>query len=132
MKTGIKYLLLVTAILFSGYSVAISIDYLITEKTYMDCGLIVSRSTDEIVIKHGTRTDLYLNVQFDKSGFRSIKVNPTTYFKYKKGERICFDLKKEISIKQMILITIGEMVIVLCLIVVIFLFFNWLFTESKI
>lgn len=62
---------------------------------YLDCGTIVSKSQDEVVIKYGTETELYLNVQFKKAGFRSVKVNPTTYFKFNVGENICFDLKAE-------------------------------------
>ena len=131
MKTKIKYLLLLIAILFSGYSSFVAIDYFLMEKTYGDCGFIVSRSTDEIVIKHGTRTELYLNVQFDKSGFKSIDVSPTTYFKYKKGDRVCFDLHKDIPLKQMIFTIIGEMVIFIVVVMSLGFFFIWLFTESK-
>lgn len=58
--------------------------------TYVDCGRVVSKSTDEIVIKHGTQTELYLNVQFNKNGFRSIECEPTTYFSKKVGDNVCF------------------------------------------
>ena len=65
------------------------------ENTYIDCGTVISRLSDEINIKHGTKTELYLNVQFDKSGFRSIECTPTTYFSKKKGDDVCFKLKKD-------------------------------------
>lgn len=74
--------------------------YTITEPfnpKYQDCGVIVSRSTDEIIIKYGTKTELYLNIQFDNSGFKSIKCEPTLYFSKKVGDRICTTLNKETS-----------------------------------
>lgn len=64
---------------------------------YEDCGRIESKSTDEVAIKHGVQTELYLNVQFKKTGFKAMNVDPTTYFHYKEGDYICFDLRKETS-----------------------------------
>lgn len=75
-----------------------SISYTLTHEArpeIEDCGEIVSKSDDEVRIKHGYRTNLYLNVQFEKNGFKSMQVNPTTYFKYQKGQRVCFDLYDE-------------------------------------
>ncbi len=62
---------------------------------YTDCGVVVSKSQDEVAIKHGTRTQLYLNIQFDKSGFKSQEVEPTEYFSSKVGQRKCYDLDGE-------------------------------------
>lgn len=62
--------------------------------TYLDCGRVVSKSSDEVAIKHGANTDLYLNVQFEKSGFRAIKTKPTTYFSKKVGDSVCFDMEE--------------------------------------
>ncbi len=56
-----------------------------------DCGIIKSKSTDEVIIKYGTNTELYLNIQFEKVGFRAQQTDPTTYFKYKVGDKVCFD-----------------------------------------
>lgn len=78
---------------------------------YTDCGKIISKSNDEVAIKHGNRTELYLNIQFNKSGFKSIKVNPTTYFKNKVGETICFDLDIDISLWYFICNMLGLFVI---------------------
>ena len=64
---------------------------------YLDCGTVVSRSNDEVAIKHGTQTNLYLNVQFENSGFRSIECSPTTYFSKKVGDKVCFKLDKPVS-----------------------------------
>ena len=63
-----------------------------THPTYLDCGVVMSKSSDEIAIKNGSRTDLYLNIQFEKSGFKSINTVPTTYFGTKVGQKVCFDL----------------------------------------
>jgi hypothetical protein len=60
---------------------------------HLDTGTVISRSADDVVIKHGTSTELYLNIKFDKSGFRSMNVAPTTYFKFEKGSRVSFNLK---------------------------------------
>ena len=51
---------------------------------YLDCGKVVSKSQDEVVIKYGTRTELFLNVQFKKTGFKAVEVNATDYFGTKK------------------------------------------------
>lgn len=61
---------------------------------YKDCGKIVSKSNDEITIKHGTRTELYLNIQFEKDGFKSIEVEPTSYFKHKINDIVCYTFIK--------------------------------------
>ena len=68
-----------------------------TRPTYLDCGNVVSKSSDEVAIKHGTRTELYLNIQFSKSGFRSIECNPTTYFSKQIGQNVCFNLDEDVS-----------------------------------
>jgi hypothetical protein len=65
--------------------------------TYLDCGKVVSKSNDEVAIKHGVRTELYLNIQFEKSGFQSIECNPTTYFSKEVGDHACFHLPNPTS-----------------------------------
>lgn len=69
-----------------------------THPTYLDCGKVISKSTDEVAIKYGTQTKLFLNVQFEKSGFRSIECEPTTYFGTKTGKKVCFNLHQETSL----------------------------------
>lgn len=98
---------------------------------YTDCGRVVSKSQDEVVIKHGTETNLYLNVQFKNSGFKSVCVQPTTYFKTKVGEKVCFDLDKEVStwysIKYLMgIIVQAIIVLVLVIVLIMFLFYPWL------
>lgn len=65
--------------------------------TYLDCGKIISKSNDVVPIKHGSRTVLYLNVQFNKSGFYSVECDPSTYFSKQIGDNVCFNLDQKIS-----------------------------------
>lgn len=64
-----------------------------------ECGKIISKSNDEVSIKHGSKTNLYLNVQFDNR-FESVLVDPTTYFKYNKGEEVCFNFMDKMTFKH--------------------------------
>ena len=76
---------------------------------YVDCGTVVSKSNDEVAIKHGSQTLLYLNVQFEKAGFKSIGCSPTTYFSRKVGDRVCFELENKSATVYRIYSTIGLM-----------------------
>jgi hypothetical protein len=96
---------------------------------FTDCGKIISKSSDEVAIKHGTQTELYLNIQFEKSGFKAINVAPTDYFHYKKGENICFDLAEEDQIFGRLTWIIGAINLVLGGFIILFAFLNYLFTE---
>lgn len=99
--------------------------------TFLDCGIVISRSTDEIAIKHGSKTELYLNVQFKKSGFKSINCEPTTYFKYKKGDNVCFNIDKDMGKWYNINNSVGLIVLViLTIMLVLFLLFYYLLPDS--
>ena len=106
--------------------------FLLTETypTYLDCGNVVSKSSDEVAIKHGSRTELYLNIQFEKSGFRSIECNPTTYFSKNIGEKACFHLHKEIGGYYNLNNFIGMVVAFLLSIVSFMLFVYYITPES--
>lgn len=106
-----------------GYFIFSGCYFLLAEHrpTYSDCGIIISKSNDEVAIKHGTRTELYLNIQFEQSGFRSIETEPTTYFQFQKGERVCFNLKKKMPTYHYVFLFSG-----LCTIVFLFM---WLTLE---
>ena len=39
---------------------------------YLDCGNVISKSSDEITIKYGINTKLYLNIQFNRSEERRV------------------------------------------------------------
>lgn len=56
------------------------------------CGTVAYKSADEVQIKHGTTTELYLGVDFDDIGRKAINVSVDTYFSNKKGDRVCFTL----------------------------------------
>jgi hypothetical protein len=94
IKKTIRTMVLVFVTTYLGYCVFhfLSND---VHPTYVDCGKVISKSADEIVIKYGTKSELYLNIQFDKTGFKSIECDPTTYFSKKVGERVCFNLHKQ-------------------------------------
>lgn len=98
---------------------------------FLDCGVIVSKATDEIAIKNGSKTELYLNVQFEKSGFKSIDCEPTTYFKYKKGDNVCFNIEKDMGKWYNINNSVGLIVLViLTIMLVLFLLFYYLLPDS--
>ena len=90
--------------------------------TYLDCGKVVSKSNDEIAIKHGVKTELYLNVDFNKSGFQSILCTPTTYFSKKIGDNVCFSLDENVSQWHKTNMLIGFSVIAFLTVVFILLF----------
>lgn len=119
--------LIVIFCIFIGYCIAtyVNNDFepTITER---HCGIIISKSNDEVAIKHGSRTQLFLNIQFNKKGFESVEVEPTTYFKYKVGECICIDFHKNDAI-----IAIGFIASWLLIIVVAYFFICWLFGFIK-
>ena len=89
---------------------------------YLDCGKVVSKSNDEVAIKYGVKTELYLNIQFEKSGFRSIECNPTTYFSKKVNERVCFYLdEKTTALHKILFISGGITLAIVGIIVLVFL-----------
>lgn len=78
---------------------------------YLDCGIVQSKGSDEVAIKHGSKTDLYLNVQFEKSGFQSINCEPSTYFQYKVGDRVCFNVNTETTTHHQLTMIFGAIII---------------------
>ena len=92
---------------------------------YNDCGVIRSKSSSELSIKHGSETILYLNVDFKKSGFKSVKTSPTTYFKHNVGDRICLDLSNKSTSKHDILMVFGH-ITALTLLFILFIGFFYL------
>jgi hypothetical protein len=96
----------------------------------MDCGKVVSKSNDEVSIKYGVRTELYLNVQFEKSGFYSVEVGPTTYFLRKKGDRVCFKLPEPVSVWHSINHIIGVIVLIILSIIALVTFIGYLLPDD--
>jgi len=93
---------------------------------YRDCGEVISKGNDEVAIKHGTKTLLYLNINFEKSGFRSIKCDPTTYFSHEKGDFVCFKLLEDVSIYHELNYVVGIFVLVILGCILIFYFATYL------
>jgi len=125
----LKLSILYTLALFFVVGVIYSSFYFFTHEhspKYTDCGIIKSKSQDEVIIKYGTKTELFLNVEFDKAGFKSVEANPTTYFKYNIGDRICWDLKIPQTDNHYILMMLGAMVVVACSIALGIYFIYWL------
>ena len=102
MKDKIRKILKYSLLLIISIYYLYSAYYVYTHPyfTYTkECGKIISKSNDEVSIKHGSRTDLYLNVQFDNR-FESVLVDPTTYFGNHKGEEICFNFTDKMTFKN--------------------------------
>lgn len=97
---------------------------------YKDCGVVRSKSNDEVSIKHGSRTELYLNVEFEKTGFKSVLVDPTTYFKNDVGNYVCFNLDEKVTIMHMINFTTGAIIFLVCGLGLIVMFFIYIFSED--
>ncbi len=97
---------------------------------YLDCGIVESKSSDEVSIKHGVRTELYLNIRFEKTGFKSIGCSPTTYFSKKVGERVCFDLNQEVSNFYHISSLIGIVILAIGAIVLLVMFIGYISPEG--
>ncbi len=116
LKNTIRWILGVPTGIYMIYSVYFFIMNPI-HPTRFDCGVVKSKSANEVAIKYGVNTMLYLNIDFKQSGFRSINVGPTTYFKYKEGDNLCFDVKQErhgsyclFGMSGMIIIVLGSAV----------------------
>lgn len=60
----------------------------------LECGTVVSKFSDEVAMKHGTRTELILIVKWDSNVSKhrdgDVNVTPTTYQSTKVGQRVCF------------------------------------------
>jgi hypothetical protein len=99
--------------------------------TRPDCGKVISKSQDEVVIKYGTETKLYLNVQFDKEGFKAVNVSPTTYFDTKNGKRVCFDLYLPVSDWYMLRLVFGILFLIVGGVIAIGFFVAFLIGPDK-
>lgn len=132
MKDSIRLILgLIILFILLRYAI-ICVSYFISTPQhiyYKDCGVIKSKSTDEVAIKHGTSTELYLNVQFEKTGFIAMEVGPTTYFKFQKGNKVCFDLEDEKTKnnKHVIKHMAGLIILIIGGIVLLCYFIGWVF-----
>ena len=114
MKINIKNIIRLIILLPLSIYLLYSVYYFITndiKPTYIDCGIVKSKSYDDVVIKYGTKTELYLNVQFEKTGFKSIKCSPTVYFSKNIGDNICLELNKDTTFQHKIISISGLLVL---------------------
>lgn len=111
--------------MFFVYSIYYSYTHKLKD-TYLDCGLIRSKSGEEIAIKHGVKTILLLNVDFNKTGFQSIEVDYTTYFKYSKGQNICINLEEEQTIIHLMFFVVSYVVQTLIVLILLYYFVRYI------
>ena len=83
-------------LIFTG--VAFSISEGIYPETYKDCGKIKNK----IVVPGGYKRsgETFLGVQFEKTRFKAVQVDETTYLKYEVGDFVCFNLQKDQTAKD--------------------------------
>jgi hypothetical protein len=90
----------------------------------------MSKSNDEVSIKHGSRTELYLNVEFEKTGFKSVLVDPTTYFSKDVGDNVCFNLNEETNVWHGINFMTGWALMIIGGLILVVMFFVYIFSED--
>jgi hypothetical protein len=125
----VRYITLIPLSLYLIYCLG----YMFTHEArpeYLDCGEIVSKSSDEVAIKHGIQTELYLNIEFDSTWFESIEVSPTTYFEHDVGERICFNLNAKPTIWHYVNQLVGYVLAIIGCVVLLILFIFELAPDS--
>jgi len=92
--------------------------------TYVDSGKIVSKSSEVVLIKSMT-TLYYFDVDFTKKGTESIRVDEDTYFKFKVGDTITYELPYPQTQHHFITWIIGATTLILLLILfIMYIFFD--------
>jgi hypothetical protein len=93
-KKNVLLVLLAFVLNYPVYLGIKDINYANQTKTY--CGTVKDIETQLKAVKHGTRTDYYLLVEFDSIGTRLIDVTPETFYIHgKEGNRVCFELRNQ-------------------------------------
>ena len=133
LRKTILYVIIALAAIYFSYCAYFFIANPVHPR-YVDCGKVVSKSADEVSIKYGTETKLYLNIQFEETGFKSVECDPTTYFEFKKDEIVCFNLHQETNAWYSIRTLSGVVFLGACGLAAAVLFFRFLsgdFTKRK-
>lgn len=65
------------------------------QKEIRYCGIVTYKSADQVEIKNGHDTELYLGFKNEITGELPIKVGINTYMTHKVGDEICFKLSKD-------------------------------------
>lgn len=128
LKNVLRFLVL-SYLVYSAICVILVGGFTKLNPTYKDCGIVLSKSLDEIAIKHGTKTQLYLNIKFEKSGFMSMECSPTEYFSTSVGHRKCYDLPAQQSGFYLITKLVGCLVIYFVLSFAVIFFIIYLFKQ---
>jgi hypothetical protein len=126
LRIAILSIIGIAFIIFSAISMKYFIETPRIERV-SQTGTVISKSQDEVTIKYGTKTELYLNIQFDNVGFKSIEVEPTTYFGSDVGERVSFGLIKEKNGLEMAKFLWGFVLTAIAIIALILISIKWLF-----
>jgi len=131
LKKILRYIVTIGLMSYGSYCVY----YVLSNNAhpeYKDCGVVKSKSNDEVSIKHGSRTELYLNVEFEKTGFKSVLVDPTTYFKNDVGDYVCFNLDEKVNYWHRINYLAGLAIMIVGGILSVAMLFIYIFSEDKI
>lgn len=88
----------IIGILFIFTGIGFSIREGVYPETYKDCGKIKNK----LVVPGGYKSSgkTFMGVQFQKTGFKSVQVDETTYLKYEPGDSVCFNLTKDQTSKD--------------------------------
>lgn len=98
---------------------------------YKECGTVVGSSSEDVPIKHGTQTELYLLMQYEHDGFQAQEVGATTYFQYKDkiGTKLCFSLTKRNpeldTFRKELHHMMGGLFIVVYFLIFLYIFIGW-------
>lgn len=120
---GLLYLII-------GITFIITIVYNLNHKFRLyekDCGTLYMKSYEDIVIKHGTRTELYLIVETKNQGLRSKEVGITEYMTTEIGDLVCMDIYVNQGDYHEVYMIIGAFFMVAIVIVALGSFLYWLF-----
>lgn len=132
----------VTILLLGLFAYSISaIHFFITTDTwihYQDCGKVVGSSSEDRPVKHGSQTEFYLLIQYEKQGFKAQEVGVTTYYQYKDaiGKKLCFEQSESnpviSTIYDHIKHFLGVFFIIVYVIVFLVIFIGWCAGDLKI
>lgn len=131
-KIRITVVIILLLALFS-YSIS-AIHYFITTDRwihYKDCGKVVGSSSEDKPIKHGSQTEFYLLIKYEKQGFKAQEVGVTDYYHYKDsiGKKLCFEQLESNPVMSTTYNSIkhflGILFIIIYVIVFLYIFINW-------
>lgn len=64
--------------------------YFVRDKTHLECGKVIDNFTEIKNLKHSTKTEYYLNIQYNRYSKVECVTAETFYENYKIGSDICF------------------------------------------